>query len=106
MTITQGIYNYNKAVFLHNISLPEFMNKRKIKSTTAHLFNSPTYPYNVILGRDFLKTIGLDIQFSNNRIKWLDTIVDMKHIKMYDHLEDRISPVGNKRKESKVKVHL
>ena len=48
----------------------------------------------MILGRDFLKSIGLDIQFSTGSVKWLDTIVDMKHISMYDHIKQDISDIG------------
>ena len=61
-------------VFL-DISLPEFVN-------------------DVILGKHFMKSIGLDIQFSTGSVKWLDTIVDMKHISMYDHIKQDISDIG------------
>ena len=46
------------------------------------------------LGRDFMDGIGLDIQFSTGSIKWLDTIVDMKHISMYDHINQDITDIG------------
>jgi hypothetical protein len=49
------------------------------------VFESSNCPYDVILGRDFLHSIGLDIQFSSNSVKWLDTIIDMKHISVFDH---------------------
>ena len=48
----------------------------------------------MILGRDFLKSIGLDIQFSTGSVKWLDTIVDMKHISMYDYIKQDICDIG------------
>ena len=41
-----------------------------------------------------MKSIGLDIQFSTGSVKWLDTIVDMKHISMYDHIKQDISDIG------------
>ena len=48
----------------------------------------------MILGRDFLKSIGLDIHFSTGSVKWLDTIVDMKQISMYNHIKQDISDIG------------
>ena len=41
-----------------------------------------------------MDSIGLDIQFSTGSIKWLDTIVDMKHISMYDHIKHDITDIG------------
>ena len=41
-----------------------------------------------------MDSIGLDIQFSTGSIKWLDTIVDMKHISMYDHIKKDITDIG------------
>ena len=93
-TTTQGTYDCDEAVVLSNLSLPEFVNGQKITNLSAQVFDSKNYPYDVILGRDFLKSIGLDIQFSTGSVKWLDTIVDMKHISMYDHIKQDISNIG------------
>ena len=41
-----------------------------------------------------MKSIGLDIQFSTGSVKWLDTIVDMKQMSMYDHIKQDISDIG------------
>ena len=73
------------------LSLPEFVNGRKITNLSAQVFDSKNGLYDVILGRDFLKSIGLDIQFSTGSVKWLDTIVDMKQISMYNHIKQDIS---------------
>ena len=66
ITMTQGMYTLNKVVFLNDIILPEFSSGWHIQGMTVHLFNSPTCPYDVILGRDFLQTIGFNISFSDN----------------------------------------
>ena len=71
-------------MFLNDIQLPEFVNDRHVQGVAAHIFDSPTCPYGVILGRDFLKAIGLKMDFENDCIQWLDTIIEMKNIKMYD----------------------
>ena len=86
-TTTQGTYNCNEAVVLSNLSLPEFVNGQKTTNLSAQVFDSKNCPYDVILGRNFMDSIGLDIQFSTGSIKWLDTIVNMKHILMYDHIK-------------------
>ena len=93
-TTTQGTYNCDEAVVLSNLSLPEFVNGWKITNLSAQVFNSENCPYDIILGRDFMDGIGLDIQFSTGSIKWLDTIVDMKHISMYDHIKKDITDIG------------
>ena len=51
---TQGTYKLSEQVFLSNIRVPEFVNGRHICGVSAHLFDSPTCPYDVILGQDFL----------------------------------------------------
>ena len=93
-TTTQGTYDCDEAVVLSNLSLPEFVNGRKITNLSAQVFDSENCHYDIILGRDFMESIGLDIQFSTGSIKWLDTIVDMKHISMYDHIKQDITDIG------------
>ena len=41
-----------------------------------------------------MDSIGLDIQFSTGSIKWLDTIVDVKHISIYGHTKKDITDIG------------
>ena len=93
-TTTAGDNLCYEAVVMTDLSLPEFVNRQKIINLSAQVFDSKNCPYYVILGRDFLKSIGLDIQFSTGSVKWLDTIVDMKHISMYDHIKQDISDIG------------
>ena len=93
-TTTQGTYQCNEAVLMSNLLLPEFVNGRKITNVTAQVFDSQKCPYDIILGRDFLDSIGLDIQFSTGSIKWLDTIIDMKHVLMYDQIKQDITDIG------------
>ena len=49
-TTTQGTYDCDKAVVLSNLSLPEFVNGRKITNLSAQVFDSENCPYDVILG--------------------------------------------------------
>lgn len=89
-TTTQGTYQCNEAVVLSDLSLPEFVNSPKLP-TYLHkpLTVSKNCPYDVILGRDFMKSIRLDIV-----LKWLDTVVYMKHISMYDCIKQDITDIG------------
>ena len=93
-TTTAGDHLCHEAVVMTELSLTEFVNGRKITNLSAQVFDSKNCPYDVILGRDFLKSIGLDIQFSTGSVKWLDTIVDMKQILMYDHIKQDITDIG------------
>ena len=68
-TTTQGTYNCDEAVVLSNLSLPEFVNGRKITNLSAQVFDSKNCPYDIILGRDFMDSIGLEIKFSTGSIK-------------------------------------
>lgn len=92
-TTTAGDHLCHEAVVMTDLSLLEFMNSQKITNLSAQFFVCKNCPYDVIFGRDFLKSIGLDIQFSTESVKWLDTIVDMKQISMYDHIKQDISDI-------------
>ena len=88
-TTTQGTHTCNEFVFIEDIQSPEFNNSRHIKGAMAYVFDSHDCPYDVILGRDFLQTIGIKMDFQLDVIQWLDTIVDMKRIKQFDWPETR-----------------
>jgi hypothetical protein len=48
-TTAQGTYACNELSYLNDMQLPEFVNGRHIQGVTAHVFNSPNCPYDVIL---------------------------------------------------------
>jgi hypothetical protein len=60
-----------------NIVLPEFDRKKRINSHHALVFSGPSR-YDIILGRDFLLKIGMELNFKNNWMKWIDNTVLMK----------------------------
>ena len=88
-TTTQGTYNCNKVTFLHDITFPEFVNGRHMQGVAAHIFDSPTCLCDVTLRRDFILSIGLKIDFQNVQ---LDTIVEMKHVKMSQSRHNDLQP--------------
>ena len=84
-TTTQGKHECNKTTFMEHIQLPGFVNGRSIEGLQANVFHSPSYPYDVILGTDFLQAIGMKFDCQHDVIQWLDVIVDMKRIIYFMH---------------------
>ena len=82
-TSTHGTYECDRVAYMEHIQLPEFVNGRSIQGVTANVFHSPTCPYDVILGVDFLQAIGMKFDFNNDVIQWLDIIVDMKNVREF-----------------------
>ena len=77
-TTTQGNYSSDEVVYLEDVQMMEFTNARHIRGAGAHVFDSPTCPYDLILGRDFLRSIGLVLDFQTDTVAWLDEWVNMK----------------------------
>ena len=65
---------------MEDVQMMEFTNSRHVRGIGASVFDSPTCPYDIILGRDFLRSIGLMIDFQTDTIVWLDERIDMKSI--------------------------
>ena len=79
-TTAQGTYTSRAFIYMDNIRFPEYINSRRIQGLNANVFNSPTCPYHIILGRDFSQQIGLKIYFLIDPIQWFNTILPMKNI--------------------------
>ena len=99
-TTTQGKHECNETTFMEHIQLPEFVNGWSIKGLQANVFHSPSCPYNVILGTDFLQAIGMKFDYQHDVIQWLNGIVDMKNVcdyKNFLEVQDmRLQPQDNK----------
>jgi len=69
----------NRQVHLHEIKLPEFSPTRHINHD-FRCFIAPqtTSSFDIILGRDFLTAMGIDILFSREVVTWFDSEVDFK----------------------------
>ena len=61
---------------------PKYLNFRPVKKVTWQFYetNSPKYlnGYDCVIGRDMMKTIGLDLLFSEGVMTWDDVRVPMK----------------------------
>ena len=76
-TTIAGNFVSERYVYLKEITLPEFDRNKKIDGQGAFVFNGECR-YNVILGRDFLTNTGIDIQFTDGTIRWMNVVVAMK----------------------------
>jgi hypothetical protein len=79
-----GTFNSKNEVWLDDIILPEFTRSRHIKTQRALVFDTPC-PYDVILGRDFLRHTGIDVKFSTNSIVWENLEAPMKPPNYWNH---------------------
>lgn len=78
-TTVAGTFNANKTCQLRDFILPEFNRNRRHYGVTATVFDSPTCPHDVIIGRDLLHDLGIVLDFSNRYIKWRENVVSFKH---------------------------
>jgi hypothetical protein len=71
-----GAFNSNCAVCLVNIILPGYRNTCTVDFQTAHVF-STTCRYD-FLGRDFLRNVGLKLDFGTNSMEWFPVVRPMQ----------------------------
>lgn len=72
-----GDFNVTHKTRIHNCILPEFDRSKRIYGTTAMIFNAAC-SYDIIIGRDFLRDIGVVLNFKSNLMHWMDNEVKMK----------------------------
>ena len=83
-TTASGSFDTSLTVGLKNIRLPEFSNSRRIEGWNCRIFDSKACQYDIIIGRDFMRHIGIDHFFSTDTIRWIDRSVKMKPPHHYD----------------------
>ena len=59
-------------VYLHDLILPEFSYTRRVSTIKAFVFNNDSVFYDVIFGRSFLNSTGIDVCSSDLSCRWLD----------------------------------
>ena len=84
-TTVAGTYNANKTTILRDGNLPEFDRHKRILGVTATVFDTPSCPYDIILGRDLLSDLGVIIDFANHHVKWMDKFIFMKPRSHFQH---------------------
>ena len=58
-------------------SLPELQEKRVMKSN-FHVVNEQMTQYDMIIGRDLLSELGIDLEFSTNQIRWDEAVLPFR----------------------------
>ena len=84
-TTVSGTYNANRSVKLRDGIFPEFDKHRRIYGLTATVFDEKTCPYDIIIGRDLLKDLGIIIDFTNHHVKWMENFIFMKPRTHFQH---------------------
>ena len=77
-TTAAGQMTTNKKVKIH-FNLPEFY-ENKIIEWEAHVLEGNQSNYDMIIGRDIIKELGIDINFSKETMVWEEAQVPMKPI--------------------------
>jgi hypothetical protein len=65
-----GILQSKRYVTLQDIILPDFARTKHIDCVQAHVFDAGSTRYDVILGRDFLSMIGIQLNFATHTMLW------------------------------------
>ena len=76
-TTTNGTFSTNSEVHLHQVKFPEFGN-HCIDNIKADIFDSPSCRYDLIIGRDILKIMGIKIDFKGHVLTWMGRDLPMK----------------------------
>jgi hypothetical protein len=76
---TAGDLHTMATVQLDKINLPELSHVCHIGSYTAFVFEDPQtkVPYDIILGRNFLKGVGIQLDFVSSSSTWFELTVPM-----------------------------
>ena len=92
-TTANSSFDTSKSVELHNIQLPEFVNGRVVGGVETIFFHSPECWYNIIFGRDFLRSAKMKFCFHTNTMDWLGVKLDPKPVD-HDMIDDVIDILG------------
>ena len=77
MNTMAGIFKPTGYVILRDLRIPEFDKNLSIDGQLCYVFDTPCR-YQIIAGRDFLWRTGIDLEFKNNHITWMDKSIPMK----------------------------
>ena len=87
-TTLGGTVQLNQTVSLEQLCSPKFNKNIKVEGHEMIMFNSNCC-YDVNLGGDFLQTAGININYTECQIKWLDWQLPLRNAHEF-HKEDKI----------------
>lgn len=73
-----GNFSMTQTVQLRQVLLPEFSKSLHITEINAYIFDSPNTPYDIILGRDLLQQMKIDVCYSTRTVNWIETSIPLK----------------------------
>jgi hypothetical protein len=73
--MTQGKFASVYCIKLRDLCLPEFPLTRRFGVIKAYVFNAPNCPYDILLGRKFLKLAKMQLDFAKGQATWLGATV-------------------------------
>ena len=76
-TTMAGSFSSSQLVILNDVSFPAFYRTRTINDIEARVLHSDCR-YDIIIGRDVLRQIGLKIDFESNLMIWDESSVEMQ----------------------------
>jgi hypothetical protein len=101
----ETIWKTNAGVYLTKyevplrFSLPEFAPSKEIEFTMAVDETEKTSKYDMVLGRDILRALGIDILFSNGKLSWDGITIPMKSTEKLTRLLQSPSDASIKQEE-------
>jgi hypothetical protein len=72
---TQGEFASVHRVQLRDLCLPEFSLTQRFGIIKDYIFDAPTYPYDILLGRKFLQLAKMQLDFAKCQTTWLRATV-------------------------------
>ena len=75
---TAGTFNSDGHVILEDFRLPEFNRNRSVDEVKCSVLDNKTVKYDVILGRDFLNKVGIDVKSSTLTCEWFEDVIPFK----------------------------
>ena len=77
-TTTGGSFKSTSYVKLKDFRLPEFNRNRNVATVKASVLDNAAVKYDLILGRDFLNSAGVDVKSSSLTCEWCGDSIPFK----------------------------
>ncbi|NND94264.1 MAG: DDE-type integrase/transposase/recombinase, partial [Flavobacteriales bacterium] len=77
-TTLAGSLNSNRFVTLNRTCFPEFYKSKFIDRINAKVFDNPAVRYDMIIGRDVLREMGVNVDFAKQKMTWDEVSIEMR----------------------------
>ena len=64
---------------IRDFFLSEFDRNKRIYCSIVKVFDSPESQYDIILGRDYLQHLEMNVEYKHQVIRWGDSVVPLEH---------------------------